>query len=323
MAPNEPLDPSGQGTKTGKNDASEEHASTVSVLHQHSHGVSTKEKVYLPFLFLGIGAVIVAVAMVVWDHAKHSYTRVPDLENVVLMAAKPPAKSGGIGALLNPDDSQYVAFQIRGWQFWSGKGGIAKNHYLRIPQLQAETIEQLVKGGRAGAASLVFQVDLGTRDGNAFQVDKILRGGMPTIEPPVMMELYPLDATGRPAIGSSGEGVYVEAVGIRYETEGTFKNIGRFAALGLLQKGERGLWLQSREFNVAISDEMDPGLAAFLGDIAGNRVTENMTFFLELQETFPWTEDGKPGRRQSEGEIGIARLAGVLVGKHYFANGAG
>jgi hypothetical protein len=310
--------------KTGKNDIPEVQASTVSVLHQHSHSVSTKEKIYLPFLFLGIGAVIVAVAMVVWDHTKRSYARAPDLENVVVMAAKPPAESGGIGALINPDDSPYVAFQIRGWQFWSGKVGIAKNHYLRIPELQAETMEQLVKGGRAGAASLVFQVDLGTRDGNAFQVDKILRGGMPTTEPPVMMELYPLTAAARPAISSSGEeGTYVEAVGIRYETEGTFKNIGRFTALGLLQKGEKGFWLQSRKFNVALSDEMDPGMAAFLGDMAGNKVTENMMFFLELRETYPWTEDGKPGRRQSEGDIGLARLDGVLVGKHYFANGAG
>ena len=194
--------------------------------------------------------------------------------------------------------------------------------YLVLPDLKAGTIEALVKGER-GAAALNFHIDLSRTQGNVYYVDEILRGGVETGEGNLGLEIYPLEVPGRPAISSSGdEGTYRDSKQVAYDKTASFKGMTRFATRGRLQAADGRYWIQSHGFNVALSAELSPGLAAFLKNTANTPITEKFTFYLELGETYPWTQDGKPGRRQTSREIGSATIDGVLVGDLYIRNGA-
>lgn len=298
-----------------------EQPSTVAYLHKRSMGVSTKEKVFLPFVFLAAVAVLVAAGMVIRDHVSRGYAPVASIKDVVARAETPPSAAGGLSRLINPDDSRYVMVVVRGWQFWAGKGAIVQDHYVRIPDLSAPSIEALVKGEKGGAASMTFQFDVGERDGPRYKLDRILRGGMPTQEADLVMEIYPLRFGTRPAVSTSGvDNSYVQSDGFVYDRDQTWKGVSKFSATGLLQQREGGFWIQSQRFNVALEADLTPGLKAFMNDLAGTKTSENLTFFLDLKEVFPWKADGKPGRRQETGEIGAAKLDGVLVGKLFILN---
>jgi hypothetical protein len=321
MSTKKPL-PSGQSGKPGPADQElPEHTSTVAYLHQRSMGVTAKEKILLPFVFLFVGALLVVVGLVVRDHVSRGYTPVASLKAVVARAEKPPPQPGALSGLINPDDSRFVRVSFRNWQFWAGKGAIVQDHYIRIPDLTAPSIEALVKGAKGGAAAIALELDVGSREGHRYRLDRILRGGMPTLETNLVMEIYPLRFGTRPAISTTGvDASYLQSDGFVYDREQTWKGVSRFAATGMLQQRENGFRIQCSRFSVALGADVEPGLTAFMSDMAGTRLSEDLTFFLELEEVFPWKADGEPGRRQETGEIGSARVKGVLVGKLFILN---
>jgi hypothetical protein len=321
MTTKEPPEKTGNGAKKGS-PKEYEYTSTVAVLHQHSMGVSTKEKIFLPFLFLGIGILIVAAALVVRDHMSRSYTTVPSMAKVVELAATPPPETGALAGFVNPDDSRFVQVPVRAWQFWSGNGAVVQDHYIRLSDFEAESVERLVKGSKGGAATLAFQFDLGRTEGDVYKVDKVFRGGMETRELDRTMEIYPLTITNRPGVSSGGtDDTYVQSHGIDHKRENTFKNLDKIAVVGLLQQQDGEYRIHTKQFNVALDMTFSPGFAAMVEDLVGKKVTENMTWYLRLEEKFDWGTKSKPGRRQSAGEIGRAKLDGVLIGKVYIANG--
>jgi hypothetical protein len=304
--------------KKPKAETAEEVGSTVGVIHQHSLSVSRKEKVLVPIVLLVVGAILVGVGTVVRDHLHHEYTLLRDVGAVVAQAGLEGEAASGAGGILNPSDERYVAFGVRGWQFWVGRSAITQGHYIRTPDLAAPTIESLVKAER-GAAALVFRIDLGKSEGHRFHVDAILRGGLQTEEPPQMFDIYPLTLGERPVVGASG---YREATGISHDRTDSFRGVERFAALGRLEVKDGSLRLVSDKFNVVLSDEMDSGLRSVLEDIAKEQPKARLTLFLDLKEVYPWSVDGRPGRRQTEREIGLARMDGLQLGKIFLANGA-
>jgi hypothetical protein len=170
-----------------------------------------------------------------------------------------------------------------------------------------------------GAAALVFRIDLTKSEGSRFQVDEILRGGLKIEEPAQVIEIYPLTMVERPVIGGSG---YRDGAGIAYDRTETFRGVDRLAAVGGFQVQEGKLRFVSNKFNMALSEDMDPGLKHLLEDIAREQPQARLTVFMILEETYPWTVDGKPGRRQAEKEIGRARMSGLQLGKIFVGNGA-
>jgi hypothetical protein len=209
-----------------------------------------------------------------------------------------------------------VEVAVQGWQFWNGKNAVTQGHYLRLPDLRAGSVEALVKGDKV-AETVVFRFDLERSEPPRYFVEEILRGGVRTGESGLLAELHPVTTGTRPAVGGEG---YRQSDGFVYDEDATFRGTARFAAQGRLQTGERGLWLQSRRFNVAIESGMAPGLAALLTDLANTTLSEQATYFLDLRETFPMREGTDPGRRAVSREIGLARLDGVALGKFYFTN---
>lgn len=289
----------------------EEHLSTISVLHQHSLGPSRKEKAIIPFVLLGLGAVLVWAGTIVYDHANRSYSPVGSVAEVVARADRPVAEPAGITGLIKPDDTRYVGLQVRSWQFWGEKGAITQNHYLVLPGLRAGSIEELVKGDR-GAAALNFHIDLSRTQGDIYHVDEILRGGVETGETNLDLGIYPLDISGCPAISTSGEeGTYRESNQVAYDRTSSFKDLTRFVVRGRLQVTDGRYWIQGKNFNVALEGNWSPGLGEFLKNTANTPVSEKFTYYLTLR---------KAEKRQMTREIGSARIDGVLVGDLYIRN---
>jgi hypothetical protein len=308
----------GAGKSGGGPGNADSTVSTMEILHHHTVGATRKEKIVIPFVLLAIGVVLAYAGSVLWDHRNHAYHTVTKVDEVLAAANAQRPAAGGLKAFLNPEDSQYVQLAITGWQFWNGKNAITQGNYLRFPDLKSETIESLVKGER-GAGTLLVKIDLSKSRPPQYFVEDILRGGLPTGEVSRTLEIYPLAAASRPAIGGDPSG-YRESDGIVYDRDATLKGIGKFAATGRLQKGDGGWWIQSERFNVALDSSLDPGLAALLGDLALTRLSDQITYFLSLEETFPLKEDGKPGVRAATHQIGRARVDGIAMGKFYFAN---
>jgi hypothetical protein len=299
----------------------EQHVSTVDIVHRHSLEPTTKEKILIPVVLLLIGAVLVGVGIVVWDHMNRDYAPLRSPGDLVGAAQRPLPEPTGLAALLNPDDSRFRSLEVRKWDGWIGAAAVTQNHLLRLDGMKAESIESLVKGDR-GAAALRFKIDLGRSQGSRFHVDEIVRGGMASGEAGVTLEVHPLTVANRPAVSTSGqEGSYVQSDNVAYDRDATFQSMKRFVAMGRLQKGEGGYWLQGKRFNVVLAGDLDPEFAAFLDDLANTAISERGQFFLDLQDVFPWTEKGKPGRRQTAHEIGSARIDGVLLGTLYIKNG--
>jgi hypothetical protein len=298
--------------------------STMEILHHHTVGATRREKIVIPFVLLGVGVVLAYAGSVLWDHRNHDYHTVTKVEEVVAsaeaQARRPPAT--GLKAFLNPSDAQYVQVALTGWQFWNGKNAISQGYYLRFPDLKTESVEAMVKGER-GAGTVLIKLDLSKSTPPRYFVEDIQRGGLPTGETSRTLEIYPLTAASRPAIGSD-PAAYRESDGIVYDQDATLKGMTRFAAAGRLQSGEGGLWIQSRRFSVALDSSIDPGLKWLLEDLANTRLSDQVTYFVSLEETYPLKENGKPGIRATTQQIGKARLDGVALGsRFYFANAAG
>jgi len=295
--------------------------SVVSVIHQHSVTPPLREKILAPILILGVLAVLGGVAWVVRDHMHQEYRRVGGVKDVLVLAANTPPKPSGLGALVNPPDDQYVSFETRGWQFWEGKMGMTQDHYLRLPDMQSPTLEQLVKGDR-GAASLRFRIDLSRSEGNRFQVTSIERGGMMSPEPPQVIEIYPMNLGQAPLIASlPREGAYVEGKNIAYDRTQTFDSLPHIVVTGRLERSGDEIRVASDTYKVVLSPEMDPGLWAILQDVITYKPQAKLKVFVDMEEIYPWAEGGEPARRQTEHEIGTARLQGVQLGKVFVENG--
>lgn len=297
-------------------------ASTIAVLHQHSLSPSLREKIIAPFIVLAVGAVLLGAAWVIRDYAHEDYRKVGGVKDVLVLAARTGPEAGGIGALLNPSDDQFVSFSTRGWQFWEGKSGMTEDHYLRFPDLQAGSLEQLVKGDR-GAASLLIRVDLGKSEGSRFRVSSIDRGGMESSEPPQMIEIHAMNLGQAPLIASTPrERAYVDGKDIVFDRTKSFNSLPRIMVTGRLERSGEHLRIAGEKYKVVLSPEMDPGLRAILEDVLFYKPQARIKMFVDMEEIYPWEAEGKPARRQTEQEIGMARLQGAQLGKVFVVNGA-
>ena len=202
------------------------------------------------------------------------------------------------------------------------------------------TIERLVKGERGGAAPVLFQMDLSRRDGVRYHVDQIVRGGMPTGNRDLDMEIYPIRLGNEPPHSPTGEGnVYRDGGGIRYDRDRTFRSVTRLAVTAYVLRDDTGYRLRADRFAVALEGNLAPGVEAILRDLvvdekeveraeAGKmepmqRIAlkrKKATWFLVLEEIFPWREGRRAGRRQLLHEIGRARVDGVLLRSVYVEN---
>jgi hypothetical protein len=316
-----PLDTRRWSMTSRKQDEAPESVSTIAVLHQHSLSPSLREKIVAPFIVLVVGAILLGAAWIVRDHVHQDYRKVGGVKDVLILASRTAPASGGIGALVNPSDDQYVSFATRGWQFWEGKSGMTEDHYLRLPDLQAASLEQLVKGER-GAASLLFRIDLGKSEGSRFQVASIDRGGMESGEPPQVIEIYAMKLGQAPLVASlPREGAYVDGKDIAFDRTKTFNSLQRVMVTGRLERSGEDLRIAGDTYKVVLSPEMDPGLRAILEDVLFYKPQARIKMFVDVEEIYPWEVEGEPARRQTEKEIGRAHLQGVQLGKVFVVNG--
>ena len=296
-------------------------------------------KLILPLVFAGVLAVLVAVGGVIRDHLNRGYGAVSDFGAVMERAAHPTASQRAVGKLLNPDDSRYVSVTVVGWPHWEGKSALVDHAYIRIPELRENSIEDLVKGDR-GAAALTFQLDLARTEGHRYHVDRILRDAQATPDVDLDMDILPVDSGSVPPItASAGGSGYMDGSGFRYDRDNTFKGVGRVAVSAFVVKADGGYQLRGEGFALALNSPGDPALAALIEDLAvdpatldyaaagklptGRKLALNRrraTWFGSLGDIFPWTESGKPGRRQITHEIGTLGLDGVQLGKLYVKN---
>jgi hypothetical protein len=316
-----------------------EEASTISVLHQHALTPSRKMKLVLPLIFAGALAVLVVIGGIIRDHLTRSYNAVPSFAQVMERAARPPAAQSAIGKFLDPDDSRYVSVTVVAWPHWEGKSAVVEGAYVQVPRLHEKSLEDLVKGDR-GAAALTFQIDLGRTEGNTYHVDRILRDAQPTSDVDLDMSILPITEGSTPAvtqtIGGSG---YLDGAGLRYDRDNTFKGVKEVAVSAFVAKTAEGYQLRSESFAMALEPPRAPAVAALLEDLAvdpsvldrafagklpaDQKLALNhrrATWFGVVEKTFPWTEAGKPGRRQLTHEIGLMSLDGVQLRKLYLRN---
>ncbi len=316
-----------------------EDLSTISVLHQHGLTPSPKMKVVLPLAFAGVLAVLIAMGAIIHDHLNRGYGAVPDFGAVMERAARPAPAQSAFGKLLNPDDSRYVSVTVVGWPHWEGKGAVVDHAYIRIPGLHENSLEDLVKGER-GAAAVTFQIDLSRTEGHRYHVDRILRDAQATPDVNLDMDILPVVAGSAPPTTADPGGVgYMDGSGIRYDRDKTFKGVERVAVGAFVVKIEGGYQLRGEGFSLALSPPKDPALSALIEDLAVDPATLDLaaagklptdrklilnrrraTWFGTLEEVFPWTQSGKPGRRQITHEIGIFELDGIQLRKLYLAN---
>ena len=300
---------------------SDEPVSTVEIIHRHDNVVSVKEKILVPIGLVVVGALLVGIGMVVRDHMHNDYRVLASPAAVMIAVQTPAPPAGTLSILINPDDSRFVAFGVRGWQYWGGKTGITADHYIRLPELRAQTLEALVKGDRGGAASLVFRLNLEESNPPQFRLDEVLRGGMASEEPPQNIEIHPLKTGERPVVGTtSRKGAYADGSEINYKRLETFSRLDRFSVMGRLTERDGALLVVGEKFRVVLAEQIDPGLRILLTDILNDQPHARLMVFLELEEIFPWSQDGKPGRRQAQQEIGIARLYGLELAKAFLVN---
>lgn len=296
-----------------------ESMSTIAVLHKHSLGPSRREKVIIPIVLLALGALLVWGGIIVWDHVHRDYSKIASIADLEAAASRPLQEPGGLAALLNPGDARYLAFDVRSWQFWAGKGAITDEHLVILPGLKGESIESLVKGER-GASVVTFRLDLARSDPPRYHVDDLYRGGVASGEADLEADIYPLNVTTKPAISTAGaDGTYRQGDGITYDRTNSFR-VGPFTAEGRLQQGPEGFWIQNSRYSVPVTGKLSPGMQALLGILANTTLSERLTYFMTLEQIYPWTEGKQPGRRQATHQLGPASLDGVALGKIYVGN---
>ncbi len=308
-------------------------ASTMEVLHEHTLGPTAKQKLYLPFLFLGILAVVVGIGAVVRDHASKSYDRKTSLGDVLALAARPASGGNALAGLINPDDSRYASVEVTSWPFWLGKSAIVETYYIRIPGLRERSIEEMVKGDK-GAQPVVLMFDAGRHDGTTYRIDAMERGNLPTPNKDLDVTIVPLVLAAEPQISQEGgEGMYKDASGVRPEQEKEIRALGGFSVQGFVIKKDTGYVLRAENFSAVVGGQVSPGLEAILNDLlvpedavnalVGEKLNveqrielnrRKATWFLRMEEVYA------PARGAGGREIGVARIDGVGLRKTYVRN---
>jgi len=316
-----------------------EEASTISVLHEHALTPSRKMKLVLPLVFAGVLVVLIGIGGAIRDHLTKSYVRVADFDQVIERAARPPVRQGFLGGLLNPDDSRYASVTVVAWPHWEGKSAVVGGSYIRVPGLRERSLEDLVKGDR-GAAALTFQLDLSRTVGNRYHVDRILRDAQATPDVDLDMEIFPITTGAAPPVTiTAGGSGYFDGAGLSYDRDNSFKGVKDVAVKGFVVKGADGYRLQTGTYAMAVATPKAPAVAALLEDLAADPAVveaalagklptdqklalnhKRVVWFGSMGETFPWSEAGKPARRQLTREIGVMNLDGVQLGKLYLRN---
>jgi len=311
--------------------------STVEAIHAHSLAPSRKEKVIVPFIVLGIIAAVGAIGYVIWDHGSHDYGRVRSVADLLARAGQPRVSQGGLGALINPDDSRYVAWDVTGWQAWVGDAAITENTLVGMPGLDVP-MDELVKGDR-GSARVVFRMDLSRSQDGTFLVESIVRAGIKIKYRDVPLTLQPLKVGEAPMVSSAGEaGAYSADKDIRYDQDKTFRAMNRIAVTGFLEDSDQGLRLVNKQYRVAVAPVTDPGLRAIIDRIkldpqesreydaylrGEGKLTVNpakrVNAFISLEEIYDMGTADKPGPRRTERALGLSRLDGLQVGRVYVA----
>ena len=282
--------------------AGDEHdhdVSTTEVLQSHMHGPSRKEKALFPFLVLAV--VVLAAAR----------------------ASVPPARAV-LAGFINPGDASYVEVDVRGWSYWSGWSAVTQGCYLRVPDL-GENLEQFVTAERA-AATLQFRFDLSRGEGAVYHADAIRRGGMDVGKHDLSVEVYPLAVTAE----EDADPAYADGAALRYDDESSLAQLDRFRIRGFVERTAAGYRVRAPEAAVVFPAPESPGLNALLDDLAVTPaeierasaktpegriiLAKRVGAFVTLENRFPWIEDGSPGRRQTEKEIGEVRLDALQVG---------
>ncbi len=306
--------------------------STISALHEHSLTPSRKQKVVLPFVFLGVLAVLAAVVGVARDHMTRSYSQQASLAQVVARAGNPPPAAGGLAALVNPDDSRYVAVNVVSWPHWIGRNAIVENYYLRVPGLRQASIEDLVKGDR-GAAPLTLRFDLSRTEGTRYHLDSILRDVQESGNDDLDVDVIPLALGASPPMTQERDGSgYLDASGFRADRGATWRGVERVALHAFVVRDGEGFRLRAENVAVALDPaSLAPGPRALLEDLvvpedqvqalaegklkAQDRLDLNrqrMTWYLRLQ----------PAASPTGLVIGKASVDGVELRKLYVKNAA-
>jgi hypothetical protein len=278
--------------------------------------------VTIPAMVLALGAVLTGIGTGVRDELVHEYSPVASLRTVESMVEQAPPARPWYKNLLNPDDTRYVSVPVQNAVLLGDKEAIWDSHMVTIPDLSAASIKDLIGDG----GNLVFHLDTRKSEPNRLYVDEILRNGAPTGETRLWLDLKPV------AVGTPPVARYDDGSGILFDSKDTFEGMVRFRTGGYLERTEDGFRITGDAFRVALTPEMTPELAKFLGPFirpAGTAFADEGTpppplmFYLNMQEVFPWSTDGTPDRRQTNQEIGVAHLDGVQLGDLYLANRPG
>jgi hypothetical protein len=278
--------------------------------------------VTIPALVLALGAVLTGLGTGVRDEMLHEYSPVASLRTVVSMVESAPPAPAWYKKLLNPDDTRYVSLSVQDAVLLGDKEAIWDGHLVTIPDLGAPSIKDLVGNG----GNLAFHMDTRKSEPNRLYIEEILRDGTATGETKLWMTLKPI-ATGPPPVAQ-----YDDGSGIIYDNKATFAKVARFRTGGYLERTAEGYRITGSAFRVVLTAEMTPELTRFLEPFirpAGTEFADEgsppppLMFYLDLREFFPWSNEGTPDRRQTDQEIGVARLDGVQLGDLYLANRPG
>lgn len=269
-------------------------------------------------LTLGV-AFLVFIGILTRDHLGRDYTPVPSILEANRLASEPAAETGSwVANLINPSDASYVSFVLGDWSRIQGPTAITEGHYIRLSGIQARSFSRLI--GPQGSSVLVFKVNTRESEAGRLHVDGILRDGVDTGESEVTLELHALQTPPAPTNHVSDEEII-------HDSKKTFEELGRFVSAGRLERGERGLRIVCETYCVVVHDAVDAALALVIEDrILGTpaeEMGEPVTYYLSLLELYPWkNENGEPGRRQTDLEIGLVHLDGIRLGDLFIANPA-
>lgn len=278
--------------------------------------------VTIPAMVLALGAVLTGIGTGVRDELVHEYSPVASLRTVESMVEQAPPAAPWYKKLLNPDDTRYVSVPVQNAMLLGDKEAIWDGHLVTIPDLSAGSIKDLIGSG----GNLVFRMDTRKSEPNRLYVDEILRDGAPTGEAKLWLDLKPI------AVGTPPVAQYNDGSGILFDSKDTFEGVARFRTGGYLERTDDGFRITGSAFRVALTPDMTPELANFLQPFIRPAGTEfagegapppPLMFYLDLRETYPWSTDGTPDRRQTNQEIGVAHLDGVQMGDLYLANRPG
>jgi len=274
----------------------------------------------VPLVLVGL----ILLAVPIRDRMYRSYHPVPSMAAAIELARSSPPPASGMRALLDPDDSRYIALAVGEAATRVGDCLLDQGYCLRLHGVGAGSLDTLLG---SGGGVLVFRIDLGRSSPDLLHVEEILRGQEKVANPAgtsptagMLLEVHPATVTQAP------EG-YPDGSGIVFDRKKSFQDLPRIRTGGRLERTERGLRLDAGAFKAALSWNLSPGLRTLLGPFwpegdGANRPPADMhpVFYLDRVELYPWKTDDGPGPRQLYGEIGRFRLAGVAFGDVYVEN---